>query len=103
MDEDLSVAIAQEWGLDTNLLHSKEEILAALAARIGQLFTVDTMAFIQLMYRLDIPERQLEAALEHPNAAEIIAQLIWDRQLQKYMMRKATPPPPANRDEELSW
>ena len=95
--------IIQEWGLDPSL-HSKEEILAALAERINMLLAQDFMAFIQLMYRLDISESQLDLALESDDAASLIAQLIWDRQIQKSILRKSTQPRPSSKeDDELSW
>lgn len=93
--------IIQEWNLDASL-HSKEEILAALSARIDAMLRDDPMGFIQLMYRLDIPEAQLDAAMDAPDAGQLIAQLVWDRQVQKQMLRKATPPPEAA-DDDLLW
>lgn len=95
--------IIQEWGLDA-ALHSKEDILAALASRVSDLVTQDPMAFIQLMYRLDIPERHLDAALDAPDAGALIAQLIWDRQVQKSILRKSTPPRQTDdTDDSLAW
>lgn len=93
--------IAQEWDLDPGL-HSKEAILIALAMRVGELLSQDPMGFIQLMYRLDIPEAQLDAALESPDAGLLIAELIWNRQVQKSMLRKSTPPRQDD-DDELAW
>lgn len=80
----------------------KEEILAALAQRIGDMLVNDPMGFIQLMYRLDIPEAQLDAAMDGPHAAPLIAELVWDRQLQKQMMRKTTPRR-KDGDDDLAW
>jgi hypothetical protein len=93
--------IIQQWGLDPGL-HSKEAILLALAMRVGELLEQDPMGFIQLMYRLDIPEAQLDAALESPDAGLLIAGLIWDRQVQKIALRKSTPPRESG-DEDLAW
>ena len=93
--------IIQQWGLDPGL-HSKESILLALAMRIGELLAQDPVGFIQLMYRLDIPEGPLDAALESPDAGLLIAELIWNRQVQKSILRKSTPPRPEG-DEDLAW
>ena len=96
--------IIQEWGLDASGLHTKEEILAALAARIDTILTQDPMGFVQLMYRLDIPEAQLDAVLEDEHAAAMIAQLVWERQIQKSILRRSTPPRQTGEDdEELIW
>ena len=101
MDE-LNILI-QEWGLDASGLHSKEEILAALAQRIGVMLLQDPMGFIQLMYRLDIPEARLHAAMETDDPDAAVALLIWDRQIQKSMLRKMTPPRNSSDDTELNW
>jgi hypothetical protein len=95
--------IIQVWGLDASGLHTKEEILAALEARIGEILARDPMSFIQLMYRLDISEAQLDAAMDQPSVGAIIAQLIWDRQVQKSILRKSTPPRSTGEDEDLHW
>ncbi len=97
--EDADIII-QEWGLDASGLHSKESILAALAARIDAMLSGDPVALIQVMYRLDIPEAQLDAALDSEYAAQVIAQLVWDRQVRKSILRRSTPPRPAG-DEDL--
>ena len=99
--DDASIII-QEWGLDP-ALHSKEAILEALRARISELVIKDPMAFIQLMYRLDIAEDRLGLVIDEPNADQMIAQMIWDRQLQKSVIRKMTPPRTDTGDEDLDW
>src|SRR6478672_7826153 len=96
--------IIQEWGLEGSGLHSKEEILAALAAKIDSMLSRDPVGFVQLMYRLDIAEAQLEAVLDDEHAASLIAQLIWDRQMQKQASRKNNPFTGKRvDDEELEW
>lgn len=96
--------IIEEWGLQGSGLHTREAILEALAARIIQLMAQDPMAFIQLMYRLDIPEAQFEAAMDAPNAEEVLARLIWDRQVQKSILRKtARPNTMESEDSDLAW
>jgi hypothetical protein len=96
--------IIQEWGLQGSGLHTKEAILEALAARIIQLMSGDPMAFIQLMYRLDIPEAQFEAAMDAPNAEQLLAEIIWNRQVQKSILRKTTRPRSTDaEDSDLAW
>ena len=96
--------IIQEWGLDATGLHSKEDILAALSHRITELLSTDPVAFIQLMYRLDIPEGQLDAAMESAAPSALIAHLIWDRQVQKSIMRNSMPQRnTTDENDELSW
>jgi hypothetical protein len=96
--------IIQEWGLQGTGLHTKEAILEALAARIIQLMSGDPMAFIQLMYRLDIPEAQFEAAMDAANAEQLLAEIIWNRQVQKSILRKsAQSRPTSEEDNDLAW
>ncbi|MEO6834199.1 MAG: hypothetical protein ABI378_15905 [Chitinophagaceae bacterium] len=94
-------SIIEEWNLDSGL-RSKEEIIAALAARVEFLIANDFMGFIQLMYRLDVSEKHLEPALDAEDTGFQVANLIWDRQVQKSILRKMTPPPKGG-DEELLW
>ncbi len=93
--------IIQEWGLSGSL-HTKEEVLAALAARVRGMLQDDPVGFIQLMYRLDIPEAQLDAAMDGPATAEVVAELVWNRQMQKSILRKSTPKAQRD-DEDLTW
>lgn len=93
-----------EWGIDASDNVSKEDILLLLQQRIiAMLSGGDMMGFLQMMYRLDIPEQQLEQALDAPNAHELLAQLIWDRQMQKSAMRKSATPSKRDEDTDLAW
>ena len=98
-----ATTIIQEWGLDTGL-HSKEAVLAALAARITTMLDRDPMGFLQIMYRMDVSEAQLDAAMDAPDAPAVIAELVWNRQVHKSMIRRSTPPRDvAEGEEELIW
>ena len=94
--------LIQEWGLDAGL-HSKEAIIDALTARLAQLLDGDPVGLIQLMYRLDIPEDQLDAALDSGAAASLIANLVWNRQQQKQLMRATMQRPAPEANDELAW
>ncbi len=94
--------LVREWGLDTGL-HSKDDIIAALTAKLQQMLSGDPMGLIQLMYRLDIPEEQLDAALDADAAASLIAHLVWNRQERKRMLRAAMPQHKPDQDDELAW
>jgi hypothetical protein len=94
--------LAREWGLDAGL-HSKEAIIDALAAKLQQMLASDPMSLIQLMYRLDIPEDQLDAALDSEASASLIAHLVWNRQEQKQRMRATMQRPAPEADDELAW
>lgn len=96
--------IIREWGLDGSGLHSKEDIINALARRVDQMLQDNPMEFIQLMYRLDISEGALDAALQAEHAALCVATLIWDRQIQKITSRQNNPfREKKAEDEDLEW
>jgi ABC-type taurine transport system ATPase subunit len=94
--------LIQEWGLDTGL-QSKEAIIDALRAKLDRLLRDDPMGLIQLMYRLDIPEDRLDAALDSEASASLIAHLVWNRQEQKQLMRATMQRPAPEADDELAW
>lgn len=94
--------LVREWGLETGL-YAKAEIIDALTAKLQQKLNGDPMGLIQLMYRLDIPEEQLDAALDSDGAASLLAHLVWNRQEQKQRMRATMQRPAPEADDELAW
>ena len=95
--------IIEAWALDPGL-HTKEAVIKALALRVGEMLLNDPMGFIHVMYRMDISEEQLGLALDAPEPATQIAQLIWDRQTIKMISRRnATRHKPEDDPDELVW
>jgi len=62
-----------------------------LAAKINHLINTDFSALVQLLYTLDISELKLKSILANTNAnaAQLIATLIIERQLEKIESRRA--------------
>ncbi len=94
--------LAAEYGISFNGLVSEQEIIEKLALQVGVLAEKGPETFFQLMYRLDIPEKQLMRAMVDKEVAKEIATLIYNRQLQKvrsraYYKRKD------GGDNELKW
>lgn len=88
MNSQLENIIFQNSGLDT--WQSKEHA-ALLAALINELIITDFPALIQLLYRIDIPEKKLKenlALYDKEDAAEIIADMIIKRQVEKIISRE---------------
>ena len=79
-----------------------QALMNALTARVIYLLEREAEAFFQLMYRLDIPERQLQEAFGAADPPAAIAQLIYDRQLEKAARRAATPARKED-DNDLHW
>lgn len=105
MDElkDTAGALQQQYGLEIPDTLSEEAILEKLTQRVMVLINEGADAFFQLMYRLDIPEKQLMAVAGDKNAPEKIARLIYDRQLQKSRSRQYYKNKQAGDDPDLQW
>lgn len=74
---------------------SLEELRKKLSAYINQLINTDFEKLISLLYRIDVNETKLRCLLdasEGRNAAQLIADLIIERQLQKIESRKNSKP-----------
>jgi len=102
-DDEIFAMLSDEWSLEQEKLISKEAIIAQLEARVAALLVRQPEQFFQLMYRLDIAEDKVEAALTNQtNGMMNIALLIYERQLQKIISRKEHPTPPPE-DADLTW
>ena len=74
---------------------SPEELRNKLSAYINQLINTDFEKLISLLYRIDVNETKLRSLLaesEGRDAAQLIADLIIERQLQKIESRKNVKP-----------
>lgn len=81
----------------------EEELLRLLADRVATILQRGPEPFFQLMYRLDIPEKKLTAILHDDDAAQKIARLIYERQLQKMKSRREHKSGGNDGDEDLKW
>jgi hypothetical protein len=95
-------SIQQEWGIELAGQISEREILDKIALQIGHIAEQGPDTFFQLMYRLDIPEKQLVNAMHDKQVALEIARLVYNRQLQKIRSRAYYKKKP-NADDEIAW
>ena len=98
-----AIALRQEWGLELPSTLSEEALLQLLADRIVMILEQGAETFYQLMYRLDISEKKLNAVLGDENVPAKIARLIYDRQLQKIKSRHENRMKKEDNDPELQW
>lgn len=91
-----------EYGISLHGLVSEQEIIDKLALQVGTIAEKGPDIFFQLMYRLDIPEKQLTIAMVDKEAALAIAKLMYNRQLQKVRSRAFYKRKDAG-DSELKW
>ena len=59
--------------------------------------------FFQMLYRLDISEKKIKEVLHHEDIAKQIAQLIYERQIQKYNSRLVNKTSAEEKDKDLLW
>lgn len=100
---DTASALQSTWGLQKVDLVSEEALLQMLAQKITEILQQGPEAFFQLMYRLDISEKKLNAVIGEVDAAERIARLVYDRQLGKIQSRQTNRQHPDNIDPDLEW
>src|ERR1700733_5839759 len=101
--QEAAFALKQDWDLKLPDTLSEEAILNLLADRVILVLERGPETFFQLMYRLDISEKKLTAVLQDDDVAHKIANLIYDRQLQKIQSRLANRKTSESDDPELRW
>lgn len=98
-----SELLQQEFGMQVPSHITAEAIIEQLAIRVAQLIDKGPDAFFQMMYRLDISERKLNALRGQPDMALGIATLIYERQLQKIKSREHFRQHNNDTDPDLKW
>lgn len=91
--------------VDEQLVHSPEWYLQ-LKTLVEELITSDFPKLIQVLYQMDVPERKLKSTLQQypgANAADLITQLMLERQLQRIDARKQFSGNGKNFTEEERW
>lgn len=101
--QETAQALKTDWELQLPDTLSEEAILQLLADRIVTILERGSEAFFQLMYRLDISEKKLNAVLQGDEVPLKIARLIYDRQLQKIKSRHEHRMNRGNDDEDMKW
>ena len=101
--QETAVALRDDWDLQLPDTLSEEAILQLLADRIVTIIERGSETFFQLMSRLDISEKKLNAVLQEEDVPMKIARLIYDRQLQKIVSRHENRMQQQNDDPELKW
>ncbi len=100
MTEKLSLLdlINRDLGLPSDAgHHSEEELIDLLADRVAELLATDMVSFMSMMYRLDVPEKQVARALSPANddpANVTLAKLIIERQKKRLHTKKTIKPQP---------
>lgn len=85
---ELVKTLRDTWELDIQDTFSEEEIILQLGRKLSRLLERNPEEFFQLLYRIDIPEHKLNSVLQQTDALEILAKMIYDRQLEKIQSRQ---------------
>lgn len=101
--EEILIEVNKNFDVAITGVISKEKILEELEIKISHLLQRNAETFFQLMYRLDISEKKLTAAIEdNEHTVARIANLIYERQEQKILSRKQYRSPDSE-EKELLW
>lgn len=96
-------ALKGEWDLQLPETLNEEALLQLLADRIVTIMERGAETFYQLMYRLDVPEKKLNAVLQDNDVPHKVARLVYDRQLQKVKSRHEHRMKKESDDPDLKW
>ena len=92
MQKEVLQILQHELSLQLKEGLTEEDIKERIAARINYLIQHDFTQLTQVLYRIDVNEDRLKHLLNdarEKDAADIIAALIIERQIQKFESRKA--------------
>jgi hypothetical protein len=95
--------ILELYSTTDNALVQSPEWYARLKEAVNDLVLHDFKSLVQILYRLDVSEDKIRTALAEnkgTDAADLIARLLLERQLQRLASRKQFSQPPAADDEE---
>jgi hypothetical protein len=87
--EELRTLLGQSFGIAGTELVSKEQIIGALALKIERLIAGNPDQLFSLLYRLDISEHKIKQAMNANGPVALkIAELVYERQLEKIISRR---------------
>ncbi len=101
----LGALVARHFEIELDAPLGEAQLLQLLADRIAWLVAHNPEYLFSLLYRNDVDESKIEAALSpaHPEPAPMaLARLVLERQKQRLATRRHYTPPPID-DDELAW
>jgi hypothetical protein len=102
-NQDIIPMLNKELSLDLSEKLAMDELTEQLTDHINHLINTDFEKLIFYLYRIDVHEEKMKQLLQQQqgeNAAQLIAKLIIDRQLQKLASKQNFHPSPGESDEE---
>lgn len=104
--QDIIPLLNKELSLELSDKLSLSELEQQLTNHINHLINTDFEKLVYYLYRIDVNETKVKQLLQQQggeNAAQLIAQLIIDRQLQKIKSRAEHTPPATDEDDAERW
>jgi hypothetical protein len=98
--------IIRDFGLEPENHTDEHALLAAVSARVGHLLSHDVDFLMGMLYRLDVLEEKIKAAIAKgaPDPAHIaLAKLIIERQKQRYATKRNSFKPLPDDMQEWAW
>ena len=105
-NQDIIPLLNKELSLELSDKLSISELEQQLTNHINHLINTDFEKLVYYLYRIDVNETKMKQLLQQQggeNAAQLIAQLIIDRQLQKIKSRAEHTPPATDEDDAERW
>ena len=105
-NQDIIPLLNKELSLELSDQLSINELEQQLTNHINHLINTDFEKLVYYLYRIDVNETKMKQLLQQQggeNAAQLIAQLIIDRQLQKIKSRAEHTPPATDEDDAERW
>lgn len=99
----LAQEIAKQYELVLPETVDEEKLLLLLEQKVIAWIQSGAEEFFQMLYRLDISEKKIKEVLHNEDIAKRIAQLIYERQIQKYNSRLNNKTTTEEQDKELLW
>ena len=89
-NKEVSQRIAQDLGIEKPLELTDEEMIKHISYRVEQMLKGDPDLLMSYLYRLDVEEKSIKAAMETSitPAHVTFANLIWQRQKQRLETKK---------------
>ena len=99
----LAQEIAKQYELVLPETVDEEMLLKILEQKVIEWIQSGAEEFFQMLYRLDISEKKIKEVLHNEDIAKRIAQLIYERLIQKYNSRLNNKPTTEEKDKDLLW
>ncbi|GAA4464411.1 hypothetical protein GCM10023093_14670 [Nemorincola caseinilytica] len=97
------MAVSAELGMTVPVTLTEDELLQRIAGKIAEVVQQGQEPFYRLMYRLDIPEKKLNAVAGTDDVAMKVARLVYERQRAKVLTRMHFRQQADDSDPELRW